>query len=222
MTTFKYFVMSCVFIVSTINGYAQKNKETMILMETTLGSMKIKLYDQTPTHRDNFVKLVKEGCYNGLLFPRVISEFMIQGGDPDSKNADSTKRLGSGGPDYTIPAEILPQFYHKKGALAAARTGDQMNPQRRSSGSQFYIVQGKVYKQSELDMLKQRAGMVFSKEQIDSYTTVGGVPHLDAQYTVFGEVIEGLDIIDKIAAVKCGSNDRPATDVKIISAKVIE
>jgi len=171
----------------------EENKEVIVLLETTMGNIKLKLYNETPLHRDNFVKLVKEGFYDGLLFHRVINRFMIQGGDPDSRNAPAGKGLGVGGPGYTIPAEILPQFSHKKGSLAAARMGDQMNPQRASSGSQFYIVQN------------------------DS-----GTPHLDGAYTVFGETIEGFDVIDKIAAVKTDAAARPVEDVIIIKATIVK
>lgn len=172
------------------NSKKMDSKETIVLLKTTMGDMKIKLYNETPLHRDNFIKLVNEKFYDGLLFHRVIKNFMIQTGDPESKNAPAGKRLGSGSPGYTIPAEILPQFKHKKGAIAAARLGDQMNPKRESSGSQFYIVQN--------------------------------APHLDGQYTVFGEVIEGLDVIDKIANVQTAPGDRPVEDVKIISATIVK
>lgn len=192
----------------------------MVQIITDFGTMKIKLYNETPQHRDNFLKLAREGAYDGTLFHRVISDFMIQGGDPTSKGATAEQQLGMGGPGYTVPAEILPQLFHKRGALSAARTGDQMNPQRRSSGSQFFIVQGKVSTPEELAQLESR-GFVFSPEQKQAYTTTGGVPFLDAQYTVFGEVVEGLDVIDKIAAVQKGAADRPLTDIKM-TVKVIE
>ena len=188
--------LACVFLVSNTMGQEQKKqadkpkKETVVLMKTTMGNLKIKLYNETPLHRDNFIKLVNEKFYDGLLFHRVIKDFMIQGGDPDSKNAPAGKRLGMGGPGYTIPAEILPQLKHKKGSLAAARDN---NPERRSSGSQFYIVHNN-----------------------------NGTPHLDGAYTVFGEVIEGMDVIDKIATVKTAPGDRPMEDVKIISASIVK
>ena len=171
----------------------QSQKEenmTKISMETTLGKLILVLYNETPLHRDNFKKLTEDGYYDGLLFHRVIKDFMIQGGDPDSKNALAGQQLGMGGPGYTIPAEILPQFKHKKGALAAARTN---NPKKESSGSQFYIVHNN-----------------------------NGTPHLDGQYTVFGEVIEGLDVIDAIANVKTAPGDRPIEDVRIIKMTVID
>ena len=192
---------TCVFVLAgtVTNIFAQNKKnqmqstaqkETVVLMKTSLGDMKIKLYNETPLHRDNFIKLVNEKFYDGLLFHRVINNFMIQGGDPDSKNAPAGKMLGMGDPGYTIPAEILPQIKHKKGSLAAARDN---NPERRSSGSQFYIVHNN-----------------------------NGTPHLDGQYTVYGEVIEGFDVIDKIAKVRTGAADRPAEDVKIISVSIVK
>jgi len=147
---------------------------------------------------------------------------MIQGGDPESKNAPLTKQLGNGGPGYTLPAEIIPKYYHKKGALAAARTGDQMNPQRRSSGSQFYIVHGKKFTDMQLDSMEKQMNTKFTKEQRDTYVEIGGAPHLDAQYTVFGEIIEGYDVIDKIAGVETNDKDRPVEDVKIIKITVVE
>lgn len=197
-------------------------QSTKVKIETNKGTMTVMLYDETPVHRDNFIKLAESGFYDGLLFHRVISTFMIQGGDPDSKDAPAGKVLGNGGPGYTLPAEIIPKYYHKKGALAAARTGDQTNPQRRSSGSQFYIVQGKSYTDMQIDSMEKQLYTTFTDDQRDAYTTVGGVPHLDAQYTVFGEVTEGLDIIDKVASVEKGANDRPVEDVKIIKMTVIK
>ena len=186
-----------------------------VLLSTSFGNMTILLYDETPLHRDNFIKLVKDGFYNGLLFHRVIPDFMIQGGDPNSKNAKPGQMLGSGGPGYTIKAEILPELYHKKGALAAARLGDQNNPQRNSSGSQFYIVQGKKYTAQELNNIIRHTGAAYTADQISVYQTIGGTPDLDTQYTVFGEVIEGLEVIDKIAAVKTVAPNRPAEDIKM-------
>lgn len=184
-------------------------------ISTSYGDMLVKLYNETPKHRDNFIKLVKEGYYNDLLFHRVIKDFMIQGGDPDSRNAGPNVQLGAGGPNYKIPAEIIPGLYHKKGALAAARQGDQVNPQKMSSGSQFYIVQGKKSSPAELEQLSRGYGINFSPEQKEVYSTIGGTPFLDNSYTVFGEVVKGLDVIDKIAAVKTMYGDRPAVDVKM-------
>ncbi len=190
-----------------------QQSEQLVKITTDFGEIVLKLYNETPAHRDNFVKLVEEGFYDGTLFHRVINAFMIQGGDPSSKNAQPGQPLGSGGPDYTIQAEIVPGLFHKKGALAAARLGDQANPERRSSGSQFYIVQGRVWTPEELDRMEQQRGMAFSPEQRQAYTTIGGTPHLDAGYTVFGEVVEGLDVVDKIAAVQTAPGDRPVQDV---------
>jgi len=231
-----------------------------------LGDIVVRLYDETPLHRDNFLKLVKDGYYDGTLFHRVIKNFMIQGGDPDSKGAPVGKMLGMGGPSYTIEAEIKEGLFHKRGALAAARQGDEVNPERRSSGSQFYIVWGDVYKEGQLRQFskqlrmqkvqnvfnalaaehrseimqmrrdRDRAGLQnlqetlaaeaekrvgdvgLNDEQIKIYSTLGGTPHLDGQYTVFGEVIEGLDVVQKIQAVETDSNNRPLQDVSIIKA----
>lgn len=193
--------------------------QTIVVFNTTAGDFKIRLYDETPLHKENFIKLVKQGYYNGILFHRVIPAFMIQTGDPNSRNARPGQTLGDGGPGYTIPAEFLPQFFHKKGAIAAARQGDQVNPQKKSSGSQFYIVQGQPLTKAQLDALVQsNRHQPFSDEQIESYTTTGGTPHLDDNYTVFGEVFEGLDIIDKIAAEQTDPRNRPVNDIKIIKA----
>ena len=238
-----------------------------------MGDIVVRLYDETPKHRDNFVKLAKESYFDGTLFHRVIRDFMIQGGDPDSKGAPAGKNLGTGGPDYTIPAEfVFPKLYHKRGALSAARTGDEVNPNRESSGSQFYIVWGKTYKPAELKQMERqlamqqeqavfnqlvadnkakimelrrnrdRAGLQelqddliastkaicaekglpkFTDEQVESYTTVGVTPFLDNQYTVFGEVEEGLEIVGKIQEVETGRNDRPKDDVVMLSVEVI-
>ena len=203
---------------------AQKPAQSMakiVLISTELGDIKIKLYDETPLHRDNFLKLVSEKYLDSTLFHRVINQFMIQGGDPDSKHAIAGSLLGNGGPSYTIPAEFRKGIYHKKGALAAAREGDQVNPTKASSGSQFYIVQGKVYTVEELNMFAQRMGKTFSPEQIKTYTTIGGTPHLDDNYTVFGEVIKGLDVIDKIASVATDKNNRPLQNIPM-TVKLVE
>lgn len=252
-------------------------KDKIVLIKTTFGDIKIKLYNETPIHRDNFIKLVSEGFYDSLLFHRVITDFMIQGGDPDSKNAKLEQRLGNGGPGYTLPAEFNPNLFHKKGALAAAREGDNVNPEKRSSGSQYYIAQGKVYTVKELEVMAERQNQQikvelirkfitqpensvmkadieklqnekkyeevnkivkeiefeiqadydkadkfeFTEKQIEMYTTIGGTPHLDGAYTVFGEVIEGLDVIDKIAVVKVDKSSRPFENV-IMTIIVIE
>ena len=232
-----------------------------VKIETTLGDITVRLYDETPIHRDNFVKLVKEGYYDGTLFHRVIKDFMIQGGDPDSKGAPAGKMLGVGGPDYTLEAEIKDNLYHKRGALAAARQGDEVNPERRSSGSQFYIVWGQGYKENQLNQLgkqirmqkvqdafnalakarreeimqmrreRNRAGLQelqdqliaeaenkvgkqgLTDQQMQLYSTVGGTPHLDGQYTVFGEVEEGLNVVEQIQNTATGRADRPTNDI---------
>ena len=236
-------------------------------IHTSLGDIVVRLYDETPKHRDNFVKLASEGYFDGTLFHRVIKDFMIQGGDPDSKGAPAGKNLGTGGPDYTIPAEfVYPQLFHKRGALSAARTSDEVNPNRESSGSQFYIVWGKQYKPGELKQMERQLAMQqeqgvfnrlvaenrpkimdlrrkryqaalqelqddliaqthaicaeqgtmkFTDEQVKVYTTLGGTPFLDNQYTVFGEVEEGLDIVEQIQNVATGRNDRPVEDVSM-------
>lgn len=236
-----------------------------VRIQTTLGDIIVRLYDETPQHRDNFVKLAKEGYYDGTLFHRVIKDFMIQGGDPDSKGAPAGKMLGVGGPDYTIEAEIKSGLYHKRGALAAARQGDEVNPERRSSGSQFYIVWGQVYnegqlrqfsKQMEMQYMqavfnalakehhdeimqmrreRNRAGLQELQEKLAAeaeaqvkaqgagmtdeqraiYSTVGGTPHLDGQYTVFGEVEEGLDIVEMIQQAATARGDRPVDDIEM-------
>jgi len=191
-------------------------KQEMILVETDFGNMKIKLYDTTPGHRDNFKKLAKEGYYDGSLFHRVIPKFMIQGGDPNSIGAAPEARLGNGGPGYTQPAEI--GAFHFKGAIAAART---QNPEKNSSGSQFYIVHGNTVTAEQLNSFASQKGITYSAEDIAKYTKVGGAPFLDNDYTVFGEVVEGLDVIDKIAATKIGNSDRPMSEVKM-KVKVVK
>lgn len=193
----------------------KKEKQTMVLISTTMGDMKAVLYNETPAHRDNFIKLAKEGYFNGLLFHRVIDGFMVQGGDPNSKNAPKGTQLGQGGPGYTIPAEFNQTLIHKKGALAAARMGDNVNPLKASSGSQFYIAQGKTYSAAELQNLEMRMGKTLNQTQKNAYTSIGGVPFLDYEYTVFGEVIEGLDVIDKIAKAQKDRFDRPLEDIKM-------
>lgn len=189
------------------------DKKYYVLIETSLGNMTVELFNETPKHRDNFVKLVKEGFYDGLIFHRVINNFMIQGGDPNSRNAAAGVMLGNGTLGYTVPAEFVPGLIHKKGALAAARQGDQVNPQKASSSCQFYIVQGNVWTTENLERMGAQMGRKFDKQQIETYTTVGGTPHLDYDYTVFGQVVDGLDVIDKIAAVRCGRGDRPIEDI---------
>ncbi len=185
----------------------------LIKIETSVGDMVIRLYDATPAHRDNMIKLIKEGFYKDQLFHRVIKDFMIQGGDPHSPGAEKGQRLGTGGPGYTVPAEFNPMLIHKKGALAAARKGDRENPEQASSGSQFYIVQGRVLTPEEINILSQRGVATFTKESAAIYTSLGGTPHLDGAYTIFGEVIEGLDIIDFIASRTTDPYKRPIEDV---------
>ena len=208
----KKLILAALLLVG-MTGYAQKatEKETVVVIETSMGTIKAKLYNDTPKHRDNFIKLINEGWYNGSPFHRVIKDFMIQGG----QNADG--RLD---PGYTIPAEITNNHFHKKGALAAARQPDQVNPKKASSGSQFYIVQGKKFDEAWLDMYENRSGKVFSARQRQAYQTTGGSPHLDGDYTVFGEVTEGLDVVDKIAAVRTGNMDVPIEPVTIKSITI--
>ncbi len=216
---------SCVFSFASQQLMAQaktSKKETMtktqstaehqVKISTSYGDMVVKLYNETPLHRDNFLKLTKEKFFDSLLFHRVIKGFMIQGGDPQSKNASPSQMLGNGDNGYTIAAEFNPKLYHKKGALAAARTE---NPEKKSSGCQFYIVQGKPASDAELDMTQQRNNITYTPEQRNTYKTVGGTPFLDMNYTVFGEVISGLDVLDKIAAVQTQPGDRPAQDVRM-------
>ena len=248
------------------------NKMTKVELETSYGNIVVELYNETPQHRDNFIKLVESGYYDGVLFHRVIKDFMIQTGDGNSKTAGPDASLGDGDPGYTIEAEfVYPKYFHKRGALAAARTGDQVNPERRSSGSQFYIVTGKIYSSDDLNMMTKRmsdmkkqdifrrlitensdkikqlqeaqdnAGIqelqnelirqteaeaantvtTMTDEQINAYTSVGGTPHLDGQYTVFGEVVSGMDVVDKIQNTTTGRMDRPTVDIKIVKATIL-
>ena len=212
------FALSMIVILS----FSANAQNTSVKISTSMGDMVIELYDGTPQHRDNFIKLVKDSFYEGLLFHRVMNNFMIQGGDPNSKEASAGTALGNGGPGYTVEAEFSTKYYHKKGALAAARQGDNVNPEKRSSGSQFYIAQGQVYTDLQLDTFESRMGITFTKEQRDDYCTIGGTPHLDGAYTVFGELTEGMDVLDKIAKVKVDSRNRPVTDVKILSIEILE
>ena len=208
-------ILTSLVILIAFSGiiFAQTSTQTepVYLIKTSLGNIKIKLYNETPLHRDNFMKLVKEGFYNGSIFHRVINQFMIQGGG--AKNG--TEDVG-----YTVAAEFNSKFIHKKGALAAARMPDQVNPKKESSGSQFYIVQGRVFGDTELDAIELRINKKFSSEEREIYKTVGGTPHLDGGYTVFGEVTEGLDVIDKIAAVKTAAGDKPVEDLKMTIEEV--
>lgn len=187
--------------------------DCLVMIQTTYGDMLVKLYDQTPQHRDNFLKLSEQGYFDDLIFHRIIEGFMIQGGDPNSKDADANAMLGTGGPGYTVPAEFTDTLLHIKGALAAARTGDNVNPEKRSSGSQFYIVQGRKVTEDMLDAIEAQKGKRYSRAMREKYQELGGTPFLDHDYTVFGHVVEGLDIIDKIAGVKTGRSDRPVENV---------
>ncbi len=255
----------------TKSSMSQGN-ETLVRLETTQGNITVKLYDETPKHRDNFIKLVNDGVYDSTLFHRVIRNFMIQAGDPQSKTAADTALLGNGDVGYTVPAEFNPKFFHKRGVLAAARQGDEVNPDRESSGCQFYIVTGRKFSEAQLINLEnqmnearvesvfqelarkhmkeiykmRRAGdndgllelqdtleaqarnlaaqepaLKFTKEQIQAYTTVGGAPHLDGAYTIFGEVVEGMDVVEKIGNAKTGRADRPVVDIRILKAEVL-
>lgn len=204
-------------------------KDVTVRMHTTAGVIDLCLYDETPRHRDNFIRLVKEHRYDSLLFHRVIQDFMIQGGDPTSKNAAPGALLGEGDLGYTIEPEFMPDIhFHRRGVLAAAREGDDVNPTKASSASQFYIVWGKVYTKEQLEsykeFYKQRTGreLVITPKQEEVYTTVGGTPHLDGEYTVFGEVIGGLEVVEKIQSVPCDGNDRPLEDVRILKTEIIK
>ncbi len=229
------------FLAATIlplAGFSQEKtlspkKDYLVTISTSLGDMQVVLFDATPEHKKNFVKLAAEGFYDSTTFHRIISTFMIQGGDPLSKKAATLSQAGTGGPGYTLPAEIQDDLYHFKGMLAAARLGDQANPEKRSSGSQFYLVQGKKYTDKELDAIESRVGagigktFTFPDSVRETYKTLGGSPWLDKQYSVFGQVVGGLDVIDKIAAVKTLPGDRPekplmmTMKVEVLSKKKI-
>ena len=209
-----------------------KMKNQKVKIETTEGDITLLLYDDTPLHRDNFIKLVKAKFYDGVLFHRVINEFMIQGGDPNSKNAEPGKMLGDGDVDYTIPAEFkTPHRYHKRGALAAAREGDDTNPDKASSGCQFYIVVGKQFTNEQLDQMEASkinkhghandSTYKFSEQARTDYSAIGGTPHLDGNYTVYGEVLTGMDVVDKIAQTRTNRADRPREDIRIIKIRLI-
>ncbi len=201
----------------------KKDRKRDVLLKTTYGDITLRLSDSTPLHRDNFIKLVKTGYYNGVLFHRVIKNFMIQSGDPNSKDAKPGMALGNGGPEYRIPAEFRATLFHKKGVLAAARDN---NPEKASSGSQFYIVQGKTFTDAGLDSVETfRLKFKLPPAHREVYKTLGGAPHLDQGYTIFGETVKGLDVVDKIAAVKTSTaqdKDRPLEDVRIIEAKLVK
>lgn len=204
-----------------------KDRKQDVLLQTSMGDIVIRLSDSTPLHRDNFLKLVKIKYYDGILFHRVMNGFMIQGGDPDSKTAAAGIPLGMGSPGYTIPAEFKPSLFHTKGVIAAARMPDNFNPQKASSGSQFYLAQGKIYTDAGLDSMEtyRMGGKKITPERRAAYKTIGGIPFLDDVYTVYGEVIEGIEVVDKIAAVAVSRGpdlNRPLEDVKIIEAKLIK
>ncbi|MBE6273181.1 MAG: peptidylprolyl isomerase [Bacteroides sp.] len=278
MKTNNLLILAALIMVFTACGAGSKKstdmeKRTQVKIETTMGEIIVELYNETPKHRDNFIKLAKGGVYDSTLFHRVIRQFMIQAGDPESKNAADTAQLGSGDVGYTIPAEFVPKFYHKKGALAAARMGDDVNPERASSGCQFYIVTGRKFRESQLlDMAgqknnarmdtlfnqlarkhmkeiyklrkandqdgllelqdsleaqayalyKEEEPFMFTPEQVTSYTTIGGAPHLDGSYTVFGQVVSGMETVEKIEGTKTGKADRPVENVRILKATVLE
>jgi len=209
------------------NGLRRKDLKRDVELITDKGSLIIRLSDSTPLHRDNFLKLVKQGFYDSILFHRVISNFMVQTGDPLSKNSTSDSRLGNGGTGYTIPAEIRPGLFHHKGVIAAARMGDDVNPQKASSGSQFYLVQGKIFSEKSIDSVEtfRLKGRKLPANHREVYKTIGGTPHLDQSYTVFGEVIRGISVIDSIAAIPTGgreNGDRPLKDVRIIKARLVK
>jgi peptidyl-prolyl cis-trans isomerase B (cyclophilin B) len=210
----------------TTNIGAGDRKRDIELL-TTEGSIVLRLSDATPLHRDNFIRLVKTRFYDSVLFHRVIKNFVIQAGDPKSKQAAPGVPLGNGGLDYTVPAEINSTLFHKRGALGAARTGDNENPQRRSSSTQFYIVQGKTFTDAQLDSVEvsRLQGRKIAPERRSDYKTIGGTPQLDGAYTVFGEVVRGMDVVDKIAATQTSKGldrDRPLQDVRILSVKLIK
>ncbi|HEX6846161.1 MAG TPA: peptidylprolyl isomerase [Chitinophagaceae bacterium] len=231
----KYCIITLLSCLIAFSASAQKKDSTIkkkdrkrdVLMQTTMGDIVIRLSDSTPLHRDNFLKLVKVGFYDSLLFHRVIKDFMIQGGDPESKRAAAGKPLGNGGPGYTVPAEFRKTLFHKKGVIAAARTGDNINPAKASSGSQFYLAQGKVFTDAGLDSVERFRlnGRKIPAEQRAVYKTIGGIPHLDQGYTVYGEVVKGLEVVDKIASVQTSraqDRDRPLQDVRIVKANLIK
>jgi cyclophilin family peptidyl-prolyl cis-trans isomerase len=206
-------LFTLILIFAFAQVFAAKPKHQYVKIATSKGDCIVMLYDQTPLHRDNFLKLAKEGFFNGTLFHRVIKDFMIQGGDPTSKNAKPGAMLGDGGPKYTIPAEFNDSLFHKKGVLAAAREGDAVNPKKASSGSQFYLVQGKVYNDDQLNSLANQRSNGISIEQRNIYKTIGGTPFLDTKYTVFGEIVKGLEMVDAIANEATGLANRPVKDV---------
>ncbi len=219
--------VSFVFIYSTLlsqkdSTVTKKDRKRDVLLQTNYGDITIRLSDSTPLHRDNFLKLVKVGFYDSVLFHRVIANFMIQSGDPDSRRAADGVMLGNGGTGYTIPAEFRQSLFHKKGVIAAARSGDNVNPLKASNGSQFYLVQGKIFTEGALDSTERfRLNRRLPDAQREVYKTIGGTPHLDQGYTVFGEVVRGLDVVEKISIVKT-NRDRPIENVRINKAKLVK
>ncbi|MDY5005388.1 MAG: peptidylprolyl isomerase [Prevotella sp.] len=222
----KIFALLIIIMTSTMI-YAQ-DKRRVVMMQTTAGNIRIELYNETPLHRDNFVRLVNEHFYDSLLFHRVIKSFMIQAGDPVSRHAQPGVFLGDSTLNYTIPAEIrTPQIYHKRGAVAMAREPDEVNPEQKSSSCQFYIVWGKRFSSQAIERVQERldtikGGIKLTDEMISTYRKTGGTPHLDGTYTVFGEVTEGLDVIERIQAVMTDDDDRPVDDQRILKAIVVE
>lgn len=226
----RIFVAALVMLTLSLSASAQDASRPEVLIETTMGNIRVQLYNETPLHRDNFLKLIREyHYYDSLLFHRVIPDFMVQAGDPYSKNAKPGELLGDHSLDYNIPAEIrLPKIYHKRGALAAAREPDDVNPKRESSSSQFYIVYGKKQDEKGLQRGRDNLHKLFgdsiqmTDEMLETYTNIGGTPHLDGGYTVFGEVLEGMDVVDRIQRVERDENDRPLEDVRIIKATILK
>jgi peptidyl-prolyl cis-trans isomerase B (cyclophilin B) len=218
----KTLILSVITLLASNCVNAEAEKRTKIQINTSEGEIVLELYNETPVHRDNFVKLVKENFYDGTLFHRCIRSFMIQGGDPNSRNAKPGEMLGMGDVGYTLPAEFRHGLVHTRGALAAARQGDQVNPEKRSSGCQFYIVQGQPISQERMETMNETRYPQYTPEQIEAYTTIGGTPHLDDGYTVFGHVLSGLDVIEKISLTDTDQRNRPLADVRVISMKIIK
>jgi len=230
-TAFLTVTFTLLMLLICTDNFAKKTTYYYVTLKTTSGEITLRLYNETSLHRDNFIKLAKSGFFNGIIFHRVIDNFMIQSGDPDSKAREKGKLYGDGGPGYDLPAEIIPGIYHKKGVLAAAREGDNVNPERKSSGSQFYIVKGKVFNDETLKTVEERINSrnaannikkthTIPEEWREIYKTVGGTPHLDTQYTVFGELVSGSEVVERISATKTDKNDRPLEDIVILSVKV--
>lgn len=219
----KLFAICVVAFLGLLSFHLQaQDVETMVLIDTDYGKIKVKLFNDTPLHRDNFIKNVKAHLYDGLLFHRVIKQFMIQGGDINSKDAPIEQHLGDGDPEHTIPAEIVyPKYFHKRGMLCAARVGDEENPERASSASQFYIVTGKFFTSMELDKKEKEDNITFTPEQREAYMLEGGNPHLDGKYTVFGEVLKGIKVVEKIQLVETNAEDRPLKNIKIKSMTIV-